>query len=72
MKFSFDFNSKEVIYMIKCRECGKVYIGSTTTTFRKRFNNNKSSLSRYGMGQCNILGAHLYAHFLKVVIRCFS
>ena len=65
INFSFDCNSKGVIYMIKCKKCGKVYIGSTTTTFRKRFNNHKSSLRRYGMGQCNIPGAHLYAHFFE-------
>ena len=43
----------------------KQYVGSTITSFRKRFNNHKSSLSRYGKGQRGMCGEHLYAHFWK-------
>ena len=35
-------------------------------SFRKRFNNHKSSLIRYGKGQRGISGEHLYAHFFGV------
>ena len=38
-------------------------MGNTITAFRLRFNNHKSSLNRYGRGQRNIAGQHLYAHF---------
>ena len=38
-------------------------LGSTTTPFRLRFNNHKSSLRRYKRGQRGICGEHLYAHF---------
>ena len=33
------------------------------TAFRKGFNNHKSSLIRYGKGQKEICGKHLYSHF---------
>ena len=39
----------------------KQYVGSTVTAFRKRFNNHKSSLIRYGKGQKEICGKHLYS-----------
>ena len=44
-------------------KCDKQYVGATVTAFRKRFNNHKSSLSRYGKGQKEICGKHLYSHF---------
>ena len=55
------------------RRCNKQYVGSTTTSFRIRFNksfrirfnNHKSSCNRYGGGQRGICGEHLYAHFWK-------
>ena len=47
------------------RNAKKNYVGSTITSFRKRFNNHKSSLVRYGKGQTGISGEHLYAHFYE-------
>ena len=44
MNFTFDCDSKGVIYQIICKKCCKVYVESTTTSFRQRFNNHKSSL----------------------------
>ena len=38
-------------------------MGNTVTPFRKRFNNHKSSLNRFGKGQKGICGKHLYSHF---------
>ena len=52
-----------MIYLLKCARCFKVYVGSTITTFRKRFNNHKSSLRKYGQGIRHMAGEHLYAHF---------
>ena len=43
----------------------KSYVGSTINMFRLRFNNHKGSFKRYGKGQRNIPGEHLYAHFFK-------
>ena len=40
-------------------------MGSTTTLFRLRFNNHKSSLRRYERGQRGICGEHLCAHFFE-------
>ena len=54
-----------VVYLITCRIFCKQYAGSTTTPFRMRFNNHKSSLIRFGNGQRGICGEHLYAHFFE-------
>ena len=35
------------------------------TSFRRRFNNHKSSVKRYGNGQKDIPGEHFYAHFYE-------
>lgn len=66
INFVFDCDSAGVIYLITCETCRKIYVGSTITPFRKRFNNHKSSLNRYGKGQRGIAGEHLYAHFFEV------
>ena len=37
-------NSQKVVYLLKCRICGKtLYVGKTKTKFRARFNNYKSA-----------------------------
>ena len=54
-----------MVCLISCTKCRKKYVGSTITSFRKRFNNHKSSLVRYGKGQRGISGEHLYAHFYE-------
>ena len=51
--------------MIKCKMCLKIYVGSTITAFRKRFNNLKSRINGYARGQRGIPGKHLYAHFFQ-------
>ena len=40
-------------------------MGSTITSFRRSFNNHKSSVKRYGNGRRGILGEHLYAYFYE-------
>ena len=52
--FAFDCDSEGVIYLISCAKCGKNCVGSTITAFRKRFNNHKSSMNRYGKGHRGI------------------
>ena len=42
-----------------------MYVGSTTTSFRRRFDHHKSSVKRYGNGQRDIPGEQLYAHFYE-------
>ena len=37
-------DSKNVIYLISCKKCRLQYIGSTTTEFKVRFRNHKSSM----------------------------
>ena len=65
MSITILIDSSGVIYLIECKKCLKLYVGSTITSFRKRFNNHKSSLVRYGKGQRGIAGEHLYAHFFQ-------
>ena len=65
INFAFDCDSQGVIYMTKCKICLKIYVGRTITTFRKRFNNYKSSINRYVIGQRGIPGEHLLAHLFQ-------
>ena len=51
LRLSIDCDSEGVFYLISCTKCRKNYVGSTITSFRKRFNNHKRSLVRYGKGQ---------------------
>ena len=62
---SFDCDSQGVVYLIRCKRCGKQYVGSTTKPFRLRFNNRKSSLKRYERGRRGICREHMYAHFFE-------
>ena len=43
MNYQLDCNSNNV-YLIICKVCGFLYVGSTSTKFRLRFNNHKSRL----------------------------
>ena len=63
INYDFDCDSTGIVYLIECKKCGKQYIGSTVTSFKKCFNNHKSSLFRYGRGRRGIPGVHLYVHF---------
>ena len=40
-----------IIYLITCKVCQKQYVGSTITTLRKRFNQNKSNIKLYSKGR---------------------
>ena len=37
-------NSSNVIYLVHCKKCNLQYVGSTTTEFKVRFRNHKSSM----------------------------
>ena len=41
---SLTCSSKNVIYLVSCKRCQLQYIGSTTTEFKVRFRNHKSSM----------------------------
>ena len=64
--YAFNCDSKAVNYLIICKKCQKIYVGLTVTSFRKRFNNHKSSLNKYELGQKGTPGVHLYAHFFEL------
>ena len=40
----FSCNSSNVIYLVHCKKCNLQYVGSTTTEFKVRFRNHKSSM----------------------------
>ena len=44
INYNLNCNSENVVYLITCKVCGIQYVGSTTTTFRFRFNNHKSRI----------------------------
>ena len=65
MNYLFDCDWAGMIYLIMCKKCSKVYVGSTITSFRTRFNNHKSSVKKYGNGQRGIPGENLHDHFYE-------
>ena len=40
-------SSKMVVYLVQCKSCNKQYIGSASTKFRLRFNNDKCCHRKY-------------------------
>ena len=46
----------------RCNLCNnKIHVGSTITSFRKRFHNHKSSINKYERSRI-MAAEHLYAH----------
>jgi len=41
---SFDCNSKDVIYVISCLKCNKLYVGQTARMVKDRLNNHRSDI----------------------------
>ena len=46
-KGKLHYNSKYVVYLLRCKSCSMQYVGSTVTKFRERFNNYKSQFRKY-------------------------
>ena len=51
INYGFDCDSAGVIYLLTCKRSSKICVGSTVTSFQKRFNNHESSLKRFGKDQ---------------------
>ena len=72
-KGDFNCNSKIVVYRLRCKTCGKLYVGSTITKFRERLNNYKSHFTSYCKRRdagtlhigTRVPQAKLFAHFLQ-------
>ena len=58
-----DCNSRFVVYMFQCKTCEKQYVGSSSTKFRTRFNNYKSSWKKHTDNKKVPQGASFHAHF---------
>ena len=65
INYPFYCDSEGVIYVIRSISCSKIYVGSTISTFRKRFNNHKSSMRKYEQGGRKMAAQHFYAHFFS-------
>ena len=55
MKQDIDCNSKNLIYLISCRQCHKQYVGQTSMTLRDRINNHLSCIRTH---KNNPIGLH--------------
>ena len=44
INFSFNCNSRNVVYLLTCKTCEKQYDGSTVTKFKSGFNQYKSNI----------------------------
>ena len=71
INYSFDCDSEVVIYVVRCISCSKIYVGSTTTSFRKRFNNHKSLLRKYEQGGRKMAAEHLYHLYHHLYLYSF-
>ena len=69
INFTFDCDSEGVVYVMICKTCRKVYVGSTITSSGQRLNNQKSSATRYSTDQSGTPEEHLYAHSLVRVMN---
>ena len=65
INFPFNCDSSGVVYILSCKTCQKIYVGSTIASFRKQFNNYNSSATRYSNGQRGMVGEQLYTHFFE-------
>ena len=54
-------NSTNVVYLLECKSCAIQYVGSCTTTFKKRFYNYRSCNNRHL--QTNVPQQHIHEHF---------
>ena len=68
INFSFNCNSRNVVYLLTCKICEKQYVGSTVTKFRSRFNQYKSNINLYGKGQSGFMQETLIEHFFQINI----
>ena len=57
-------NTSNVVYLVQCKTCNSQYVGSCTTTFRKRFNNYVSKHRNYLKGEF-VEQKSFYDHFAQ-------
>ena len=58
-----DCNSENVIYLITCRKCKKLYVGNCITGFCTRFNNYHSCHRRFCRGH-SVIQVSFHTHFM--------
>ena len=60
---SFDCDDKCLIYLLRCNQCKKKYVGQNVDNFRFRWSSYKCSFRKNGQGQGQVVKQHLYDHF---------
>ena len=56
--------SEKVLYLLKCKICGKVpYVGKAKTKFCYRFNNYKSKHRAFRKSNQKVLQKHFHVHY---------
>ena len=63
-------DTNHVVYCLTCKTCNKKYVGSTTTSFRLRFNNYRSHFRTYKREKAegkkiSVPQGGLFEHFLQ-------
>ena len=58
----FECNKKCLVYLLTCKKCLKQYVGQTIDTFRHRWNNFKSSDTKFQPSE-PCMQEHLFRHF---------
>ena len=56
--------SSGVVYLLGCKVCGKQYVGSTFTSFRARYNNYKSSRTKFS-SVVAVTQSEFFRHFTE-------
>ena len=59
---SANCDSKNIVYVLTCKQCNRQYVGSTVTKFRIRFNNHKSRIRNF-VKTADDDSFRLYEHF---------
>ena len=53
-----------VVYLLECTVCGVQYVGSTCTSFRLRFDNDKACSRKFNLG-ASMLQVEFFRHFTE-------
>ena len=57
-------DDKCLIYLLTCKQCRKQYVGETTDTFQKRWNNYKNNARKF-LRRESYMQEHLFEHFQR-------
>ena len=70
INYSFNYDSSNILHLLKCTVCGVQYVGSTCTPFRLRFNNYKVCSRKFNSG-ASLPQAEFFRYFTEEGHRGF-